>query len=40
MADTEPDDLGDEDGVPTDLVELYEVIEWQLACDAEKGDDQ
>ena len=27
----EPDDLGDDEGVPPDLVELYEVLEWQDA---------
>ncbi len=27
----EPSDLGDDEGVPPELVELYEVIEWQDA---------
>lgn len=31
---TEPDDAGDEGGVPADLVELHEVLEWQAALDA------
>lgn len=38
MPDTEPDDAGDEHDVPVDLVELFEVIEWQMACDAEDGN--
>jgi hypothetical protein len=29
----EGDLAGDEAGVPTDLVELYEVLEWQRACE-------
>lgn len=36
----EPDDVGDEEGVPADLVELHEILEWQAAVDAETGDDQ
>lgn len=31
---TEPDDAGDEEGVPVDLVELHEVLEWQAALAA------
>lgn len=30
--DEEPDDAGDEDGVPTDLLELHEVLEWKRAA--------
>jgi len=29
--DLEPDDAGDEEGVPAELVELHEVIEWTEA---------
>ncbi len=35
----EPDDLGDEEGVPLDLVELYEVLEWRVAVDDESESD-
>lgn len=34
----EPSDLGDDEGVPPDLVALYEVLEWQDAVSsAEDG---
>lgn len=33
---TEPEDLGDEGGVPADLVELHEILEWQAALDAQE----
>lgn len=36
--DIEPDDAGDDGGVPVDLVELFEVIEWQAALDAEADE--
>lgn len=35
----EPDDAGDHD-VPVDLVELFEVLEWQAAVDAEQDGDE
>lgn len=35
----EPDDLGDEDGIPADLVELHEILEWQAAIEQEDRDD-
>lgn len=31
---SEPDDAGDEAGVPAELVELHEVLEWQAAVAA------
>jgi hypothetical protein len=34
---TEPDDAGDEDGVPAELVELHEVLEWQAAVADDGG---
>ena len=34
----EPRDAGDEDGVPTDLTELHETLEWHAALDAEEPD--
>lgn len=35
----EPEDAGDEEGVPADLVELYEVMEWENAVAANEGHD-
>lgn len=29
----EPDDAGDEEGVPAELVELHEILEWQAAVE-------
>ena len=34
----EPDDAGDEEGVPADLVELHEVIEWDAAVKAAEAE--
>jgi hypothetical protein len=34
----EPDDAGDEAGVPVELIELHEVLEWQAAVDAREAD--
>lgn len=31
----EPEDIGDEDGVPAELVELHEVLEWEDAVSQE-----
>lgn len=28
---TEPDDLGEDHDVPTELVELHEVLEWEAS---------
>lgn len=33
----EPVDAGDDEHVPVDLVELFEVLEWQAALDDEGG---
>ncbi|MGH9248619.1 MAG: hypothetical protein ACRD0W_03755 [Acidimicrobiales bacterium] len=33
----EPEDLGDDEGVPTELVELYEVLEWENAVADSEG---
>lgn len=35
----EPEDAGDEGGVPAELVELYEVLEWENAVADAAGDD-
>jgi hypothetical protein len=32
----EPDDAGDDYGVPVELVELHELQEWKEAIDAEE----
>ena len=38
-APLEPDDADDQAGhVPADLVELYEVLEWEKAVADEEGD--
>jgi len=42
MVDLEPEppDAGDEDHVPVDLLELYEVLEWKAALEARDDDDR
>lgn len=40
----EPLDAGDEEGVPVDLTELHEILEWEAACEpfsggGDRGDD-
>lgn len=35
----EPADVGDDAGVPVDLVELHEVLEYQAALDAQNEED-
>lgn len=30
---SEPDDAGDEEGVPAELVELHEILEWEQALE-------
>jgi hypothetical protein len=32
---TEPTDAGDDEGVPADLLELFEVMEWAEAVEAQ-----